>query len=228
MNLAEHYAKLYHETRPKLKAEQYELDPLIDSATDSRFGITLLLRPSDSVKKAIQGFLQQLHTIDPQQYYYPASDLHITVMAIISCYEGFALEQIVVEDYVTLVQKSLEGLQPFEINFKGLTASPSCILLQGFWKDNTLNQIRENLRQEFKSSSLQQSIDKRYTIQTAHSTIVRLRKPLQHKDQWLECVEAYRDFDFGTFRVNELELVCNDWYHRKEKVQTLQRFVLNK
>lgn len=84
MNLAEHYAKLYHETSPKLKAEQYELDPLIDSATDSRFGITLLLRPSDSAKKAIQGFLHQLQVIDPFQYYYPSSDLHITVMAIIS------------------------------------------------------------------------------------------------------------------------------------------------
>lgn len=226
MNLAEHYAKLYHETSPKLKAEQYELDPLIDSATDSRFGITLLLRPSDSVKEAIQGFLQQLYTIDPHQYYYPTSDLHITVMAIISCYEGFALEQIVVEDYVALLQKSLEGFHPFEISFKGLTASPSCILLQGFWKDDTLNQIRENLRQQFKSSGLQQSIDQRYTIQTAHSTIVRLRKPLQHKDQWLECVEAYREFDFGAFRVNELELVCNDWYHRKEKVKKLYRFDL--
>lgn len=129
-----------------------------------------------------------------------------------------------VEDYVALVQKSLEGLHPFEISFKGLTASPSCILLQGFWKDDTLNQIRENLRQQFKSSGLQQSIDQRYTIQTAHSTIVRLRKPLQHKDQWLECVEAYREFDFGAFRVNELELVCNDWYHRK--VKELYRFDL--
>lgn len=226
MNLAEHYAKLYHETWPRLKADQYELDSLIDSVTDTRFGITLLIRPNDPLKAAIQGFLQQLHTIDPHQYYYPASDLHITVMSIISCYEGFTLEQIVVEDYVTLVQTSLEGLHPFEINFKGLTASPSCILLQGFWKDDTLNQLRENLRQEFKSSSLQQSIDQRYTIQTAHSTIVRLRKPLQNKDQWLECVEAYREFDFGAFRVNELELVYNDWYHRKEKVKTLYHLEL--
>lgn len=226
MDLHEHYIQIFQNAWPKLQSGQYELDPLLDSSTDTRCGITLLLRPSQQVNVAIQNLLQELSSIDPHQYYYPASDVHITVMAIISCYEGFTLEQIVVEDYIALIQKSLEGLPPFEIECKGLTASPSCLLLQGFWKDETLNQIRDNLRQHFKNSSLQQSIDKRYAIQTAHSTIVRLRKPLQNKDKWLECVEAYREFDFGVFRVDEIELVCNDWYHRKEKVQVLHRLVL--
>ena len=227
INLTQHYNTLYTESFQKIKADQYQIDPLIDSPNDARYGLTLLLRPPDPVKQKIQHFLNQLQEIDPHQYHYPASDLHVTVMAIISCYDGFAPSQIVVEDYVALIQQSLVGFNCFELEFKGLTASPSCILLQGFWKDNTLNEIRDQLRQHFKNSNLQQSIDKRYSIQTAHSTIVRLRKPLLNRSAWLECVEAHRDFDFGTFEVEALELVFNDWYHRKERVRELYRFVLN-
>lgn len=226
MNVTAHYHNLYLESLEQIKTDQYQLDPLLDAETDTRAGLTLLIRPNQLVKKAIQSFLDQLKAIDPHQYYYPESDLHITVMAIISCYEGFTLNQVIVEEYVELIQKSLESVHPFEIECKGLTASPSCILLQGFWKDDTLNQIRENLRFHFKNSHLQQSIDQRYAIQTAHSTVVRLRKPLLNKAAWLECVEAYRDFDFGTFTVDTVDLVFNDWYQREEKVKELHCFKL--
>lgn len=226
MNLKQHYHNLYLESLQQIKADQYQLDPLLDAETDTRAGLTLLIRPNHTVQKAIQRFLEQLKAIDPHQYYYPESDLHITVMAIISCYEGFALEQIEVAEYVRLIQKSLEGLNSFDINFRGLTASPSCILLQGFWKEDTLNHLRENLRLHFKNSNVQQSIDQRYAIQTAHSTVVRLRKPLLNKASWLEYMEGYRDFDFGTFTVDGVELVFNDWYQREEKVKKLHCFKL--
>lgn len=226
MNLKQHYHNLYLESLQRIKADQYQLDPLLDAETDTRAGLTLLIRPSLPVKKAIQSFLEQLKAIDPHQYYYPESDLHITVMAIISCYEGFVLEQIEVAEYVKLIQKSLEGVSSFAINFRGLTASPSCILLQGFWKEDTLNQIRENLRFHFKNANVQQSIDQRYAIQTAHATVVRLRKPLLNKSTWLESIEAYQDVDFGTFTVDTVDLVFNDWYQREEKVKKLHRFVL--
>jgi len=98
-------------------------------------------------------------------------------------------------------------------------------LLQGFSTD-TLNEIRDDLRTAFKNTDLQQSIDKRYAIQTAHSTVIRFRQALQNKDQLLELLEKYRDFDFGTFEVNRLELVYNDWYQREKFVKKLHEFHL--
>ena len=225
MNLPEHYDKLYTDSAAKIAAGHYEIDHLIDSNNDFRSGITLVIRPDKSTKVNIQKFLTEVKAIEQGQYYYQDSDIHITVMSIISCYVGFELKQIQVEDYVQLIQKVLEKHKSFSIQFNGLTASPSCILVQGFLTE-TLNEIRDDLRTAFKSSELQQSIDKRYSIQTAHSTIIRFREKLKNPINLLNLVEKYKDFDFGTFAVDKIELVYNDWYQRDSKVKQLYKFEL--
>lgn len=226
MNLKEHYTQLYNDSIRKIKSDDYQIDELIDSVNDNRFGITLLLRPDNKVKREIQKLLTKIRSTEPNQYFYRDSDLHVTVISIISCYDGFTLSQIRTEDYINLIQESIVGMNKFHIEFKGLTVSPSCLMAQGFLIDNTLNLIRSNLRNNFKNSGLEQSIDKRYTIQTAHSTIFRLKDKLRNKQEFLNSVEAYRDYNFGTFPVESLELVFNDWYQRKEYVKTLYRFEL--
>lgn len=226
MNLTNHYNQLWEQSVSKFEQGMLEYDPLIDDAGDKRHGITLLARPGQHVKENIQQFLSILKEIEPEQYYYPCSDIHITVMSIISCHTGFDLDQIKIKDYVRLIQKSLKGVKKFQIAFKGLTASPSCIIIQGFPEDGTLNNIRDRLRINFKSADLQQSIDKRYAIQAAHSTVVRFRKPMEKADQYVNILKAYRDYDFGTFGINHLELVFNDWYQKKDIVKTLWTFHL--
>jgi 2'-5' RNA ligase len=226
MSLSEYYNSLYKDSLEKIKSDEYQIDSLIDSPFDKRYGITLLARINRNVKDEIQKFLNELKIIEPEQYYYPDSDLHITVMSIISCYNGFQLSNIPIEKYVRIIQKSISGLSRFNIKFKGLTASPSCLMVQGFVEDDTLYKIRNNLRLNFVASGLEQSIDKRYTIQTAHSTIFRLRKQFRNKEAFIKKVEAYRDYDFGAFTVNILELVYNDWHQRKEHVKTLCEFEL--
>ncbi|WP_018477127.1 2'-5' RNA ligase family protein [Pontibacter roseus] len=226
MNLTEHYNNLYQESLQKLQADAYQIDPLIDSPTDNRFGITLLIRPSGQAKANIQSFLNELKAVEPEQYYYPNSDIHITVMSIISCYAGFNLQQISVPDYISLIQKSLSETGRFSISFQGVTASDSGILIQGFPQDEALSGIRNSLRENFKNSGLQQSIDARYAIQTAHATVVRFRKPFVGKQPFLQVVEQWREVDFGTFEVAKLELVYNDWYQRERSVKPLHSFRL--
>lgn len=224
MDLKEHYNKLYQTSIQKIQSDSYEIDKLIDSDNDKRFGITLLLRPDNSVKVNIQKFLSEIRVIEPNQYFYRDSDLHVTVMSIISCYDGFNLNQIRIEDYVETIKKSIMGINCFKIEFRGLTASPSCLMIQGFLENNTINQIRDNLRVDFKDTGLEQSMDKRYAIQTAHSTIFRLKERIENKERFLDIVEKYRDYYFGTFTVDSLDLVFNDWYQRKEFVKELYRF----
>lgn len=226
IDLTAHYNQLYHDSLQRIKADDYQIDSLIDSPTDSRLGITLVCRPNSKTNDEIQSFLDQLKKVEPHQYFYPASDIHITVMSIISCYQGFQLSSIAVDDYRKVIQKSLEGCAPFDVEFRGLTASPSCLMVQGFLYDDTLNHIRNNLRNNFHNSHLEQSIDKRYAIQTAHATVCRLKQQLTHREAYLNLIEASRNYNFGTFTVTALEFVLNDWYQRKEKVEILDRFEL--
>lgn len=226
MILKEHYSKLYKESINEISSGKYEIDSLIDSKFDKRFGITLLIRPSNEVKDEIQKFLCELKKVEPNQYFYPNSDIHITIMSIISCYEGFDIEKIDLSEYIELIKKCLplNNKNNNKIQFKGLTSYNSCIMVQGFMNNDVINNIRDNLRVEFKNSELEQSLDKRYPIQTAHSTIVRLRKKLKQKEEFLKIIDKYVDFDFGTFGIEKIELVYNDWYQRKGLVKKLHEF----
>lgn len=225
-NLGDHYSRLYTESIAKIQQDEYRTDTLMDSPLDTRFGITLLVRPGSEVKQEIQHFLQELQLVEPAQYYYPASDMHVTVLSIISCYPDFDISNITIPDYVKLVENSIQTIQPFEIQFKGITASDSCIMLQGFPKNNMLDELRNNLRSNFRRSALEHSIDKRYSIKTAHATVVRFRQLLERKAAFLELLEKYRNYEFGAFKVENMELVLNDWYQRQKHVQLLHHFKL--
>lgn len=226
MTLENHYKKLYHESINKISSDNYHIDTLIDSKNDRRFGLTLIIRPSNEIKTKIQDFLKNFKEIEPNQYYYPNSDIHITVMSIISCYSDFDMSKIDVQKYIDLTEKCiLKGID-LNITFKGITASPSGVMVQGFMNNNELNDIRNRLRKEFKNSNVEQSLDKRYLIQTAHSTIIRFRKELSQKEKFLELLDNSINYDFGTFKVNKFELVYNDWYQREQYVKKIHEFVV--
>lgn len=226
MNLAEHYNQLYKKSAEEILAGNYKLDTQINNASDARFGITLLIRPNEAVKANIKLLLDDLKAVDATQYYYPDSDIHITVMSIISCYEGFSLDKIKVHDYIDIIEKSLIEVDQININFRGVTASSSAVMLQGFPKDETLTTFRNKLRDNFKNSDLQQSIDSRYEIATAHSTVMRFQEKLQNPEKLVQALERYHDYDFGDFRVEEIELVYNDWYQHDKNTILLADFYL--
>ena len=221
------YNKLYDDGMQKIRSNQYETDDLIGSSLDKRRGITLLIRPNEHVRARILNFLTDLQAIEPEQYYYPSSDMHVTVMSIIACYEEFDLNQIVIQDYINLIRENISSQKNIEIKFKGITASPSCIMIQGFPQQSFLDDLRNSLRTAFKMSSLQQSIDKRYSLQTAHATVVRFIKPFAAKEEFIKLLEDFKEYDFGTSTISEMELVFNDWYMSEKIVKTLFRFKLS-
>lgn len=224
MDLSEHYNQLYKKSAAAILTGNYKLDSQINNPSDSRFGITLLIRPSEKIKTNIQLFLNELKAIEPTQYYYPDADIHITLMSIISCYEGFTLDKISVEDYIKIIQESLINLGEIKIEFRGVTASPSALMIQGFPADESLNNLRNKLRENFKKSTLQQSIDSRYAISTAHSTVMRFQEKLQNPEKLIAVAEKFQDYNFGEFTVDEVEFVYNDWYQREKNTVHIRDF----
>lgn len=226
MNLTQHYDQLYKTSSEIISTGKYSIDSELKNESDSRFGITLLIRPNDEIKANIHSFLNELRKAEPEQYFYPDSDIHITVMSIISCSSDFTLNQISAKEYIEVICRSLVDVEKIQIHFKGITASPSALMIQGFPSDETLNNLRNRLRENFKNSGLQQSIDSRYSISTAHSTVMRFQEKLHDPKKLIEIAEKFRDYDFGEFEVKNLELVYNDWYQRKSATRVLGDFGL--
>lgn len=228
MDVENHYNTLWKESLERFKRNDFELDPLIDSQDDLRYGMTLLARPSNEVKQHISQTLVEIKRVAPCQYYYPESDLHLTVLSIISCSPEFSMNQIDPEEYKNIVQSVVGSTDPFEIEFRGITASPSCILIQGFPKGNQLTDLRNELRKRFKESGLQQTMDKRYQLQTSHMTVVRFREPFKNPGKFINKITRLRDRNFGSCVIDQVELVGNDWYQKKEKVESIAAFSLIK
>ncbi|HEY8399157.1 MAG TPA: hypothetical protein VIK80_14535 [Flavihumibacter sp.] len=226
MDLDLFYEQLFKEGIQTLKADEYTTDPYLLAGKDHRFGITLLLRPDRAIRQEIQSFFHPFIQTDPNQYYYPHTDIHVTILSIISCYEGFRLSQIDPRKYIRAIQQCVDQTQPFDIIYRGITLSADAVMVRGHLADDSLNQFRNCLRAQIKNSELADSIDKRYAIFTAHSTVIRYQYPLHNKDRWIELLEEHENHDFGRQTVREVELVYNDWYQRASKVQVLHTFEL--
>ena len=227
LSLSNHYDQMWQVAAPVIKKGNIGQDALIDDPADQRYGITLLTRPNAEVAHNIMTFLRQACQLEPEQYFYPQSDLHLTVLSIISCYAGFSLLQVDTEAYAEKVQEALQHIPAFDLEFRGITASTSTVLVQGFPGDDTLELLRNRLRKIFHGSGLQHSIDSRYKIVTAHSTVIRFRQPLREAEQFWHFLMDHRHTDFGTFTVSGLELLGNNWYQQKEKTQYIRRYTLS-
>lgn len=224
--LTDHYNRMWQDSLAMIQGKGFDFDPLIGSIMDHRYGITLLIRPDRQVRNSIQAFLDEVKRVEPDQYHYPLSDIHVTVMPIISCYEGFRLENIQAGEYIQLLKDCLGDIPVFNIRFWGVTGSPSTLMVKGFPGDHTLENVRDRLRSAFKKSALEQSLDKRYVLQTAHSTVVRFKNPVTNPSGILDIIDQWKDYEFGTCQVASLELVYNDWYQTEQKVKHLFSFDL--
>jgi len=205
----------------KFKSNNCEVDPLINDQSDNRRGITVLSYFNNSVGGKISNFLEELKMIEPEQYYYPKSELHLTILSIISCITGFKLSSIDVEAYSSIFKETVKDIGGFKVKFKGITVSPSCILIQGFPDSKQLNHLRDSLRVSFKKAKLESTIDSRYKLSTAHTTAVRCLTPFENSNELLTVLSKYRDYDFGTLEVNSLELVFNNWYQNLSITKSL-------
>ena len=237
---------MWQRFRQALHHEGVCVDHNIHSSADTRRGVTALAyieKNGALVAKRISEFLIGLKQVIPNQYFYPTDELHLTMLSIISCVDNFTLGDIHTPDYAALFQEALSGLPEFNITFKGVTATPDCVVIQGVVENgkgreneenDALALLRQRLRNAFKSSTLRSSIDARYTLKTAHCTAARFCSPLNtssntkasESELLLNYLKRYRNHHFGTITVKHIDLVFNDWYQRLNNTKRLTHAVL--
>lgn len=222
--LKEQYNRLWSEAIKKIESGQIHPDYRIDDSEDNRYGLTLIMLPSPEIRNVIAETFQLVRKTVPEQYFYPISDIHLTLLSIISCQPGFDPEQIKINEYVSLLKPILENTEPFRIEFKGITASPEAVMVCGYPEEDSLNSLRNKIRTAFKDNSLYHTIDKRYTIQTAHVTIMRFRKKVDHLTEFVEQLNSIKQKSFGADLIRECHLVGNDWYQRENSRRTIESF----
>src|SRR5690606_5243024 len=152
VELKEKYDALYNAGFPRIKNNGVTLDRYLDDPKDDRKGISLILQPSGAVAENVELFLSDAKRIEPELYVQPIADLHVTVMSIISCREGFDYQLMDLKPYIECIAQSLCESIPFGLQFKGVTLSSEPAKISGFPHSRQLEHIRMRSRETFKTS----------------------------------------------------------------------------
>ena len=228
-HLRAHYDKLWSETIGRIRAGKVELDPtLVAREQDQRRGLTLIARPSPAVRHLVAVFLRELRQLEPDQYYYTPSEFHLTVLSLFTATANHGPFFAQIERYISAVDSALRKAAPIRIEFEGVTASPGTVMIQGFFENDALNDLRDALRSQLRVRGLADGLDRRYRLESANMTVVRFRAPLRENERFAKVLELARGRSFGVTTIRNIRLVENDWYMSHRVTDSVKRYRLTR
>ena len=211
--------KLYEQISNKgltyIRIGQEYIDNWINSDTDRRMGISLLIRPTNAIKHEVQSLLEKIKETEPSQYYYPIQDIHVTLFDLITAKQDFNYTNKQINVFKEITQLSLNNTNKFKINFDGIIASDGAIIVKGYY-DKQMDEIRQRLRKEILNHNLKN--DERYTTKSCHMTIARFSKNIQERKKLIDFIKKHNRHAFGQMEVSEIELIYHNWYDSKKEI----------
>ena len=124
------------------------------------------------------------------------------------------------------VGKVLRNGRAFSLKFRGVTASPEAVLVQGFPQDDVLARLRDELRNALRECGVGENLDRRYKIAAAHLTVMRFSNPQADWKRLLDFLQAHRETDFGETRLESLQFIWGDWCASADTVRVLREYQL--
>jgi 2'-5' RNA ligase len=221
------YEKLWQEATLAFEHGTVRLDTFLKNRPeDARRGITLVARPDAATRACVENFLDEIAAIAPEQHFYQPSEFHLTVLSVIPASESWRQTAQRLPEYLAVLDEVLKGRPPFSLSFRGVTATPEAVMIQGYPEDNALTQLRDELRAGLAGRGLGENLDRRYKIATAHLTVVRFATPMKDWKPLKSLLAANRYRDFGTTSFRALQLIEGDWYASANTVRTLRKYPL--
>jgi 2'-5' RNA ligase len=222
------YEKLWQNAARAFDKNIPRLDPFLKNrSADSRRGVSLAARPDAAVRGRVLDFLTQMNEVAPGQYLYQPEQIHLTVFSIIPGSEFWRQRFDHLPDYLAALDEVLKNRPAFSVTFRGVTASPEAVMIQGFPDDASLEKLRDDLRAALISRDLGENLDARYKIVTAHLTVARFQTSLPDWQPLKAFLAAQRNTDFGATRIGRIELIEGDWYASPDSVQLLREYPLS-
>lgn len=219
------YDQLWRDAIGRIQAGQIDIDPVLQGGSrDNRRGFTLIARPSTAVQRAVAALQERLRAVAPEQYYYDAAQLHVTMLSLFTATRHAEPLLAQRDAYVRAADEALSAAQPIHVSFEGVTASPGTVMIQGFVDSPELESLRDRLRSELHVRGLGGAIDERYRLQTAHMTAMRFRARLLHRAEFVQLLDEARSMYFGGTTIEEFFLVENDWYMSPSATQIVKQY----
>lgn len=88
-------------------------------------------------------------------------------------------------------------------------------MVKGYYTQE-LTKIRDALRTALPNAQL--AFEERYRTSSCHITVARLSRVLNEPSVFLNFIEKNQRTDFGSFTVQNLELIYHNWYDSNKEI----------
>jgi hypothetical protein len=158
-----------------IKVDHILVEELASPGKDARCGVNLICRPRVTIMEQVQAVQGYLRCFEPGQYYYPSSDLHLTLLEITHSQspEEASLLASIVRSHI---DRLMEDLTIPELRSDVLVFDPSASALSFLPADDRLRTVRQSLRERLASLGI--AAAPRYLSESAHLTFMRYIRPL--------------------------------------------------
>ena len=194
---------------------------------DGRRGLTLLFRPAGHIVDTVMSVQDMLAPLLGPQYVQPASDLHMTVFSVMPAVPTYADFEPILHETIEAVDGAV-ALANTEIglDIRGIVASDEAIMTKGFPIDSALQDLRARVLSALEEIGLEERVKRRYTITTAHMTIVRFTKQIPDLKALAVALDRQSETPIGRMHADRLELVEHDWYMRNANLNPVRDWQL--
>lgn len=185
--------------------------------SDLRYGVNLICRPPKEVSAFIFELQTRLRRIEPDQYYYPLADLHLTLVEIAHSLNP-DVAALISETIASRTDAWLTGLHSFTLRSAKMGYDErSCFL-----RFETTEQFT-SLRALFstRATTLGLPLKSRYGSASAHVTFMRYVRPLTtNLNDWSDLLHDLVRQNPLTWSVTELWLTWGaTWFGMRSRIQ---------
>jgi hypothetical protein len=220
MGNEELYDSIHSNSLPLIRCGDVAVDDyLLAPERDTRLGISLVI-PIAIGEHSYRDLVGDFASVEPDQYYYPYGDLHVTVFDFVCAVADYTRSEADEAAFLRVAEETARTLPRFILRFEGIVFSESAGLICGY-DFGALVDMRAALRVSMRGHGL--PIDERYESRSAHATFCRFTKQPTNAEAFLDVVEKRRNFPFGKEFVDELVVVEHDWYNRRATRRTIGR-----
>jgi 2'-5' RNA ligase len=220
------YRWLCTEGRNALLSQDVDIAPFLDDLSqDKRLGLTLIVRPSTEVATQLIAINDQLKQLAPRHFYYDRERFHFTIVSLITAADPPQVTRDSAKLYERTIKEVLGHFPAFDVVFLGICATRNSIIARGFPADDTLDRLRDALRERLMAVGLGRGFDDRYRIQGAHITLARV-KVAENFSPLVTLIGQLRNTPLGRMRVQRAQLVLNDFYMSTNKAELLAELPL--
>jgi 2'-5' RNA ligase len=192
-------------------------DELSNPGSDQRCGVNLICRPSPEVTALASSIQRELKRLEPDQYYYEESALHLTLVE--ACHsKSFIEARKIAEQLGNGMEGILASLSAPRIASSNLGIDPRGCALMFSPVDGGLDRVRGLLTERLHKLGI--PVDPRYPQRSAHVTLLRYIRPLKVDSKtWWKRLRSVNFRGAVNWDLSSLWLTCGaNWYGTRSRI----------